>query len=198
MTAATQQADLIVKNGTVVTHEETREADIAITDGVFTEIAPRGQLTSTAKETYDATGQHVLPGVIDGHVHFREPGLEYKEDFESGTRAAVHGGVTTVIDMPNTLPTTSTPENAKLKQKLAEEKSYSDFAMYGVVVQENVDQIIPMADSGLVTGFKIFLGETIGNIPSPDDGMLLDGLPSCRRHGPAHRLPRREQSDPAA
>jgi len=176
MTAATQQADLIVKNGTVVTHEETREADIAITDGVFTEIAPRGQLTSTAKETYDATGKHVLPGVIDGHVHFREPGLEYKEDFESGTRAAVHGGVTTVIDMPNTLPTTSTPENAKLKQKLAEEKAYSDFAMYGVVVQENIDQIIPMADSGLVTGFKIFLGETIGNIPSPDDGMLLDGL----------------------
>jgi allantoinase len=172
----TQQADLIVRNGTVVTHEGTSEADIAITNGVFTEIAPRGQLTSAASEEYDATGKHVIPGVIDGHVHFREPGLEYKEDFESGSRAAVHGGVTTVIDMPNTNPMTSTPENAKIKFDLANEKSYSDFALFGVVVQENVDQIVPMADSGLVCGFKIFLGETIGNIPAPDDGMLLDGL----------------------
>ena len=172
----TQQADLIVKNGTVVTHEETKEADLAITGGVFTEIAPRGQLASTATEVYDATGQHVIPGVIDGHVHFREPGMEYKEDFESGSRAAVYGGVTTVIDMPNTTPMTSTPENARIKLDLANQKAYCDFALFGVVVQENVDQIVPMADSGLVTGFKIFLGETIGNIPSPDDGMLLDGL----------------------
>jgi allantoinase len=172
----TQQADLIVKNGTVVTHDQTREVDIAITGGVFTEIAPRGQLSSTSDEVYDATGQHVLPGVIDGHVHFREPGLEYKEDWESGSRAAVHGGVTTVIDMPNTLPTTSSPDNARLKLGLAEEKSYCDFGLFGVIVQENIDQIVPMADSGLVTGYKVFLGITIGNIPMPDDGMLLEGL----------------------
>lgn len=172
----TSTADLIVRNGTIVTDEAVFEGDLAITNGVFTEIAPRGELTSTAADIYDATGQHVLPGVIDGHVHFRDPGLEYKEDFESGSRAAVHGGVTTVIDMPNTLPTTSTPDNARLKLGLAQEKSYCDFGLFAVIVQENIDEILPLAESGLVVGYKVFLGMTIGNIPMPDDGMLLEGM----------------------
>ena len=69
-----------------------------------------------------ASGQYVLPGVIDGHVHFREPGLEHKEDFGSGSRAAVMGGVTTVLDMPNTLPTTSTPDLVENKRRLVDSK----------------------------------------------------------------------------
>ena len=173
---ASDQADLIIKNGTVVTADSMFKADIAIAGGVFTEVAKPGELRVSAAEEIDATGQYVLPGVIDGHVHFREPGLEYKEDFESGSRAAVYGGVTTVIDMPNTMPTTSTPDNARLKLDLASEKSYCDFGLFGVIVQENIDQILPMAESGLVVGFKVFLGMTIGNIPMPDDGALLEGM----------------------
>ena len=171
----TTNVDLIVKNGTVVTSDATFDADLAIDDGKIVAIAQPGELTLEAAEVYDAAGKYVLPGVIDGHVHFREPGLEYKEDFGSGSRAAVMGGVTLVLDMPNTKPPTDTPEHVELKRRLAGEKSWCDFGILGLLVQENVDQIQPMAAAGVV-GYKCFLGETVGNIPAPDDGMLLDGL----------------------
>ncbi|MGH2489949.1 MAG: allantoinase AllB [Candidatus Limnocylindria bacterium] len=176
------KVDLLVRNGTVVTPEATFLADVAITGEKFVAIAEPGTLELRAQDVYDARGKYVLPGVIDGHVHFREPGLEYKEDFGTGSLAAVMGGVTTVVDMPNTKPPTDRPENVRLKQRLAEEKSYCDFGIIGVVVQENIDQIEPMAEAGVV-GYKCFLGETIGNIPAPDDGMLLDGLRAVARTG---------------
>jgi dihydroorotase len=166
--------DLLVSGGTVVTADSTRLADIAITDGSIVAIEAPGVL-SGATHTYDATGRHVLPGVIDGHVHFREPGLEYKEDFGTGSLAAVMGGVTTVIDMPNTKPPTDRAENVAQKQRLAEAHAYCDFGLIGVIVQENVGEIENMAAAGVV-GFKSFLGETIGNIPAPDDGMLLEAF----------------------
>lgn len=168
-------ADLIVKNGTVVTSDATFPADLAIKDDRFVAITAPGQLGVTALEEFDATGLYVLPGVIDGHVHFREPGLEYKEDWRTGSTAAAHGGVTTVIEMPNTKPKTDTPENVALKRRLAEEKSFVDFGIIGLLVQDSVPALRPMAEAGVV-GFKCFLGETIGNIPAPDDGMMLDGL----------------------
>lgn len=176
------RVDLLVTNGTVVTPQATFAADLAIAGGKFVAIAAPGTLSVGAEEVYDARGRHVLPGVIDGHVHFREPGLEYKEDFRTGSTAAVMGGVTTVIDMPNTKPPTDTPDHVRLKERLAEEKSYCDFGIIGLVVQENVDQIEPLAEAGVV-GYKCFLGETIGNIPAPDDGMLLDGLRAVARTG---------------
>ncbi|OLD10022.1 MAG: hypothetical protein AUJ06_02915 [Chloroflexi bacterium 13_1_40CM_3_70_6] len=156
----------------MVTGHATFAADIAIADEKIAALGAPGTLSAQAEEVYDAKGRYVLPGVIDGHVHFREPGLEYKEDFGSGSLAAVMGGVTSVVEMPNTKPPTDRPENVRLKQRLAEEKSYCDFGIIGVVVQENIDQIEPMAAAGVV-GYKCFLGETIGNIPAPDDGMLL-------------------------
>jgi dihydroorotase len=175
VTNMAQTADLIVKNGTVVTSDATFEADLAIRDGKFVGIAAPGLLGISAAEEYDATGLHVLPGVIDGHVHFREPGLEYKEDWRTGSTAAVYGGVTTVVEMPNTKPKTDTAENVELKRRLAEEKSYVDFGIIGLLVQDSVPAIKAMAEAGVV-GYKCFLGETIGNIPAPDDGMMLDGL----------------------
>lgn len=176
------RVDLIVKNGTVVTSEAEFPADVAISDGKIVAMTRPGLLDAQAETVYDAAGQYVLPGVIDGHVHFREPGLEYKEDFGSGSRAAVMGGVTTVIDMPNTKPTTSTPEFVEQKRALAESKSYADFGLLGLVVQENVDQLVPMARAGVV-GYKCFLGETIGNIPAPDDGMLLEAFRQVKAAG---------------
>jgi allantoinase len=167
--------DLIVKNGTVVTPDATVAADLAIHEGRFVAIAATGQLGLDANEVYDATGKHVLPGVIDGHVHFREPGLAYKEDWRTGSMAAVFGGVTTVVEMPNTKPRTDTVENVELKRRLAEEKSFVDFGIIGLLVQGSVPQLRPMAGAGVV-GYKCFLGETIGNVSAPDDGMMLDGL----------------------
>jgi len=167
--------DLIVKNGTVVTADATFPADLAIQDGRFVAIAAPGQLGHSAAEEYDATDRYVIPGVIDGHVHFREPGLEYKEDWRTGSTAAAMGGVTTVVEMPNTNPKTDTVAGVELKKKLAEEKSYVDFGIIGLLVQDSVPALRSLAEAGVV-GFKCFLGETIGNIPAPDDGMMLDGL----------------------
>lgn len=167
--------DLVIWNGTVVTPEAETAADVAIDDGRFVAIAPRGSLDVQADEEFDATGFHVLPGVIDGHVHFREPGFEHKEDWRTGSTAAAFGGVTTVLDMPNTDPKTDSADAVEQKRRLAEEKSHVDFGIVGLLVQDNVPALRALADAGVV-GYKCFLGETVGNIPAPDDGMLLDGL----------------------
>jgi dihydroorotase len=167
--------DLAIKNGTVVTSESTYAADIGVRDETIAAIVAPGSLGGDAGQILDAAGRYVLPGVIDGHVHFREPGLEHKEDFASGSRAAVMGGVTTVLDMPNTLPTTSTADLVEQKRGLAESKTYCDFGLLGLLVQDSVEQLQPMARAGVV-GFKCFLGQSIGNIPPPDDGRLLEGM----------------------
>jgi dihydroorotase len=171
-----EKVDLIVRNGTVVTSQTTALADLAIDGGRFVAIAAPGDLGLEAAETYDATGKHVLPGVIDGHVHFRDPGFEYKEDWTTGSTAAVMGGVTTVLDMPNTNPQTKDPEGALAKKQIAESRSYCDFGFIGLLVSENVDQLRPLGEQGLVVGFKAFLGITIGAIPAPHDGAILDGM----------------------
>jgi dihydroorotase len=169
---------LIVKNGIVVTPEATFAADLAISEGRFSAIAVLGgvaTLERQADEVLDATGLHVLPGVIDPHVHFREPGLEHKEDLASGSLAAVMGGVTTVIDMPNTVPPTATAEAVRQKRELVETKSYCDVRIIGAFTQDNLDELLPMSDAGVV-GYKVFLGETTGGLAAPDDGTLLEGM----------------------
>ena len=167
--------DLVVTNGTVVTPHVMYAADIGVVGERIAAIAAPGELAARAGQLVDATARYVLPGVIDGHVHFREPGLEYKEDFGSGSRSAVMGGVTTVLDMPNTLPTTSTAELVEQKRRLAESKAYCDFGLYGLLVQDSVEQMRPMAAAGVV-GFKCFLGRSTGDIGPPDDGRLLEGM----------------------
>ena len=123
-------ADLVVKNGWVVTSQETFKGGIAIADEKFVSIGTDDSLPD-GKEVIDAKGQHILPGLIDGHVHFREPGLTYKEDFGTGSTAAVCGGITTVIDMPNVIPPTADAGQIRLKQRLAEDKSLVDFGVGG-------------------------------------------------------------------
>jgi allantoinase len=128
-----------------------------------------------ARERLDAGGNYILPGVIDDHVHFREPGLTYKEDFGTGTLAAAMGGVTCVVDMPNTRPPTATADLVREKQRLAEAHAYVDFGIFGLVAQDNLNDLLPMAEAG-VMGYKCYLGETTGNIPAPDDGMLYEEM----------------------
>lgn len=179
----TQQVDLIVRNGTVVTPAGRGEQDIAVEGGRIVAIARRGGLAMGARREVDATGRYVLPGVIDGHVHFRDPGFTYKEDFGTGSRAAVMGGVTTVLDMPNTKPLTDSVENAQIKIDEVTPKAYCDFGLIGLVVTENVQNLRPMALAGQVVGFKAFLGITIGAIPAPDDGAVLDAMREIRSVG---------------
>lgn len=169
-------ADLVIKNGWVVTPENTFKGGVAIENERFVSIGSDDTLPP-GKEEIDAKGNHILPGIMDGHVHFREPGLTYKEDFGTGSTAAVSGGVVMVVDMPNTIPPVTGPEQVLEKQRLAEEKSLVDFGLLGVLVQSNADQIHPMARVG-VLGYKIFFGETIGNLPFPDDGVCTEVFPA--------------------
>ena len=105
--------DLLIKNGTVATTAATESSDIGIKNGKIVDLGSLSQ--KSAAETMDAKGLHILPGVIDSQVHFREPGNEHKEDMESGSRAAILGGVTTVFEMPNTSPSTTTMQLSRGK-----------------------------------------------------------------------------------
>jgi len=164
--------DLIVKHGTIVTPLSSLRGHVLIKDGKVLDVLVGDALPET-KEAIDATGLHVLPGLIDPHVHFRAPGLEYKEDFETGSQAAAAGGITTIIDMPNVVPPTSNVEGFQAKVACAQGHSYVDFGIYAVIIEGNMDQILPLAETGVV-GYKIFLGETVGNIPAPQDGEIID------------------------
>lgn len=177
------KVDLIVRNGTVVTATGRGAFDIAASDGRISAIAARGALAVRADQELDATGRFVLPGVIDGHVHFREPGLTHKEDLGSGSLGAVMGGVTTVLEMPNTLPPTDSVAHARLKVDALVGRSWCDVGLFGVVVGERTDPIRPLAESGLVVGFKAFLGTTTGALARPPDGALLDAMREVRALG---------------
>jgi len=168
------KADLVIKNGWVVTPDETFKGGVAIHDEKFVAIGTDDSLPS-GKQEISAEGKHILPGIIDGHVHFREPGLTYKEDFTTGSTAAICGGITTVMDMPNVIPPTADAATVRQKIAVAEGKFLTDFGFFGVVVQTNLNDILPMAQAG-VLGYKIFFGETIGNLPCPDDGACLQAF----------------------
>ena len=164
---------LLVKGGTLVLPDGYVKADVRAEEEVITSISRN--LPAEGANVIDATGQLVFPGMVDEHVHFREPGLTHKDDFTNGTKAAAAGGVTTVLEMPNTLPPVDSVEKLEEKRLLLAPKAYVDFGLYGVLHNDNVDRFGEMVDWGAV-GFKVFLGPTTGNIPPPDDGSLLGAM----------------------
>ena len=176
-----KKPDLVIRNGWVVTPEGTFRGGVAIADEKIAAIGADDVLPD-GRDVIDAAGKHILPGVIDGHVHFREPGLTYKEDFGTGSAAAVCGGVTAVIDMPNVIPPTADAEKVREKQRLGEAKSLVDFGLLGVVLQTNTEQILPMAEAGVI-GYKIFFGDTVGSLPCPDDGMCIEAFSYIAQSG---------------
>ena len=165
--------DLVIKNGYIVSPASTMRGHLVIDQGKVLGLVLRDGDIPEARETIDAEGKYVLPGLIDPHVHFRQPGVERKEDWRHGSAAAVCGGITTVIDMPNVLPPTADVDALQQKLSLADGNAYCDYASYAVLVEGSMPNIRPLADAG-VAGFKIFMGETIGNIPAPTDGEILD------------------------
>ncbi|MDR0323955.1 MAG: dihydroorotase family protein [Treponema sp.] len=166
--------DLILRNGTLVTPEKSFKADVAVKNGkiIFSGVLEN---TDTADDEYDAGGKYILPGVIDAHVHFRDPGLTEKEDFESGSMAAAFGGITTIADMPNVIPPTSTVERFNEKARLAKEKSYIDFCLFSLLSNENTNEMDGLKKAGTL-GFKIFLGTSTGDIASPSEGVLIEQM----------------------
>lgn len=165
-------SDLILTGGTIV-HEHGRErADLAITGETISAIASPGRLTGA--DVLDVTGMHILPGAVDMHVHFREPGYTHKEDWGTGTAAAAMGGVTTVFEMPNTHPPTRSVTELRQKQECAK-KAHVDFGIYGLLAEDNIDEIPGLIAAG-ANAFKCFMGNTFGNLPSPSTGAMLEGF----------------------
>ncbi|MEM9956070.1 MAG: dihydroorotase [Pseudomonadota bacterium] len=164
--------DLALRGGTVVGAFGIGPADIGVRNG---RIAAIGSLGSAAVgQEIDCRGLHVLPGVIDSQVHFREPGAEHKEDLESGSRAAVLGGVTCVFEMPNTNPLTSTPDALADKINRARDRMFCDFAFYYGATAENADTLGEAERLEGCAGIKMFMGSSTGNL-------LVDGTDDVRR-----------------
>jgi len=167
-------ADLVIHNGKVVSPDAVIEASIAIKDGRVLAVGAM-EAMPLAKETFDAAGLHILPGAIDVHVHFRDPGYPHKEDWESGTAAAAFGGVTTVFDMPNTIPPTATAEILEAKHAIAASKAHVDYGLYGLLGEDTIERV-PELVAGGVIGFKCYMGNTFGKIPSPSTGAMLEAF----------------------
>lgn len=165
--------DFLVKNAQIVTPSTVYSGNIAIHEGKIAAIGSSAQLYP-AKDSYDAKGRYVLPGCIDAHVHCRDPGLTYKEDFSTGSMAAAAGGVTTILDMPNVQPPTLSVENFLIKQQIAAEKSYVNYGIYAYLVN-NLDQIDGLIEHG-ICGFKWDLSTFDWELPEgyylPDNGEL--------------------------
>ncbi|MGD9799214.1 MAG: amidohydrolase family protein, partial [Parvularculaceae bacterium] len=169
--------DLILKNGVVVNCDGEGKRDIGVIDGVIVDIGDLSQ--ASAGETIDCAGLHVLPGVIDTQVHFREPGPTHKEDLESGSRAAVLGGVTAVFEMPNTNPLTTTAAALEDKLNRAHHRMFCDHAFYVGATHQNPKDLIELERMKGVCGVKIFMGASTGDLLVEDDEGVLNVL----RHG---------------
>jgi allantoinase len=171
--------DLVVRGGEVVSHDSRRRIDLAIRDG---KVVGLGTDLADGVSEIDARGLVVLPGLVDMHVHLREPGMTEKEDFHFGTQAAAAGGVTTVVDMPNTSPPVATAQIFQAKLDLVRPKAHVDFGLYGMLGQDNASEIAAMAELGAM-GLKLFMGQTTGDNPCPDDAAILLGLRAARDAG---------------
>jgi dihydroorotase len=197
--------DLILRGGTVVNHDGVGVRDIAVRDG---RIAALGDLSAaSAGEVIDAADLTILPGVIDTQVHFREPGGEHKEDLESGSLAAVMGGVTAVFEMPNTNPTTTSAAALADKLDRARGRMHCDHAFWVGGTVENAGDIPDLERLPGAAGIKVFMGSSTGDLLVSDDAGVRAILSQTRRRAAFHaedefrlqkRLGERRAGDPAS
>jgi dihydroorotase len=157
-----EKFDLIVRNGLCVLESGLVKKDVAIKDGKIVEV--KDSIESKATKVIDATGKHIFPGIIDTQVHFREPGLTHKEDLASGSSAAVLGGVTTFLEMPNTNPATTTKQAIQEKVNIAKSKSHANFGFFMGATSENLEELKKTKGLEGCCGIKIFLGSSTGNL----------------------------------
>jgi dihydroorotase len=178
------ECDLLIRCGMCVTPSGIGEADVAVVGGRIMAI---GALSGvTAAEVFEARGLHVLPGVIDTQVHFREPGNEHKEDLESGSRAAVLGGVTAVFEMPNTAPPTTTRLAIEDKLARAQGRMHCDYAFYVGATPDNVGALGQLEQMPGVAGVKAFLGSSTGTLLLSEENDILAALQAGRRRMAVH------------
>lgn len=153
----------LLKNGTLVNEGKVFHADVLLKNGRIERIEPNCNLTDPTAEILDLTGLHVMPGVIDDQVHFREPGLTHKADIRTESSAAVAGGVTSFMEMPNTVPNTFTQELLESKYVAASSKALANFSFYMGASNDNIEELL-RTDKENVCGIKIFMGSSTGNM----------------------------------
>ncbi|HAE24911.1 MAG TPA: dihydroorotase [Prevotellaceae bacterium] len=152
---------MIIRGATIVNEGTERVGDVLVRDGIICQISQ--SLNSEYDEIVDANGCYLLPGVIDDHVHFREPGLMYKADMHTESMAAVAGGVTSVFDMPNVVPQTTTYETWSQRMQMAEGRMHCNYAFFIGATDDNIDEIMKLpADQ--YPGVKLFMGSSTGNM----------------------------------
>ena len=195
----------VLRGGIVVNQDGAGQRDIGIRDG---RIAAIGSIPAgCGGEEIDCTGLHILPGVIDSQVHFREPGPTHKEDLESGSRAAVLGGVTCVFEMPNTDPLTTSEATLADKVKRGHHRMHSDFAFWVGGTRENAPDVAELERLPGAAGIKVFMGSSTGSLLVEDDEGVREILKRTRRRAAFHsedefrlreRLGHRVENDPAS
>ncbi|MBV9508997.1 MAG: dihydroorotase [Caulobacteraceae bacterium] len=176
--------DLIVRGGEVVNHAGRGPADVGVRGGKIAAIGDLAQ--ASAGEVFEAAGLTVLPGVVDSQVHFREPGLEWKEDLETGSRCAVRGGVTTVFEMPNTEPATTDAEALADKLARAKDRMHCDHAFYVGGTHENVADLAELERLPGCCGVKVFMGASTGSLLIADDAGVEAVLRNISRRAAFH------------
>jgi len=174
-----QHFDMILKGGTLVLPWGQEQADVAVRDG---RIAAIGALSgATAETTLDCAHLHVLPGLIDAHVHLREPGDPAVETIETGTRAAVLGGLAAVFDMPNTAPSITSSEQLAWKRDFIRGRAWCDMGLYVGATKKNLDDLGLLEAEANVCAIKVFAGSSTGDLLVEDDASLERAMRSGRR-----------------
>lgn len=175
---------ILIKGGYIVNEGRVFNGNIVIEDGNIIEVTKQ-QPEASFDETIDASGCYVLPGVIDDHVHFREPGLTAKADIESESRAAAAGGVTSYFDMPNCVPQTTTVEALEEKYALAAKKSHVNYAFFYGVTNDNAESLSKL-DGHRIPGVKLFMGSSTGNMLVDKQEALERVFKNCKLPLMAH------------
>ncbi len=200
-----QSYDVILFGGTLVNHDGEAQRDLGLREGKIAAIGDLGQ--ASAGERVDCRGLHILPGVIDTQVHFREPGASHKEDLESGSRSAVMGGVTAVFEMPNTNPLTTTPEAVADKVARGTGRMHCDFAFWIGGTHDNARHVAELERLPGAAGIKVFMGSSTGSLLIADDAGIAEVLKRTRRRAAFHsededrlneRKPLRVPGDPSS
>ncbi len=176
--------DLILHGGNCVSHDGISRSDIALRDGRIVGIGDYAR--AKAANFMNVRGLHVLPGIIDSQVHFREPGAEHNEDLESGSRAAVLGGVTSVFEMPNTRPTTTSTQALDDKLDRASNRMWCDHAFFVGADKENIDSLSTLERHFGCCGIKLFMGSSTGDLLVDDDEDIFRVLKNGQRRIAVH------------
>ena len=166
-----KEVRLIIKNATIVNEGKSFKSDVLVEDRLIKKIALNINLS--ADKTIEAHGLHLIPGLIDDQVHFREPGLTHKADISSESKAAVSGGVTSFMEMPNTIPQSLTQKILEEKFKLGDEKSLANFTFFMGASNNNLEEVLK-TDPKNVGAIKIFMGSSTGDM-LVDDKRVLRG-----------------------